>query len=137
MTDMPKIPPAEMEMLRYVMDHHPISVRGVAEYMAETKGYTRTTVLNLMERLRKRGYLDRKKREGVFRYSPTTPRVDVMRMQVRNFIRESLGGSLEPFMVYLTAEESVDDEQLAELKRIVAELDNRRGLHLKTETEEP
>jgi len=91
--------------------------------MAEAKGYSRTTVLNLIERLRKRGYLERKKREGVFRYSPTTERTDVMRMQVRNFVKQSLGGSLEPFMFYLAEEEAVDDQELDELMRIVAELD--------------
>ena len=47
---------------------------------------------------------------------------------MRNFIKQSLGGSLEPFMVYLTGEEAVDDRELDELKRIVAELDARRCL---------
>jgi predicted transcriptional regulator len=122
-----KIPPAEMEILRYIMEHQPISVRGVAEHVAETKGHTRTTVLNLMERLRQKGYLDRKQKEGVYRYWPTMDRSQLMRMQVRHFVTQSLGGSIEPFMVYLTEEADVDDQELEELKQVVSRLDARRA----------
>jgi predicted transcriptional regulator len=114
-----KIPPAEMEILRYIMEHQPISVRGVAEHVAETKGHTRTTVLNLMERLRQKGYLDRKQKEGIYRYWPTMERSQLMRMQVRDFVSRSLGGSIEPFMVYLTEEADVDDQEHAELNQHV------------------
>jgi predicted transcriptional regulator len=48
---------AELEVLRYVQDHHPASVRQVAEHFAESKGHVRTTILTVLERLRKKGYL--------------------------------------------------------------------------------
>ncbi len=62
----PNIGRAEMDILRYITDHHPVTVRQVADHVSETKGLVRTTVLNVMERLRQKGYLARKKADGVF-----------------------------------------------------------------------
>ena len=35
---------AEWEILRYIVEHHPITVRDVADYAAETQGLARTTI---------------------------------------------------------------------------------------------
>ena len=50
---------AELEILNYIHDHHPATVRQVADHVAATKGHTRTTVLNVMTRLVNKGYLTR------------------------------------------------------------------------------
>ena len=34
----------EMQVLRYVAEHHPVSVRDVADHVAATSGKARTTV---------------------------------------------------------------------------------------------
>src|SRR5438309_1554535 len=61
-------PPAEreLEILGYVADHAPVSTREVAERFGEPNGLARTTVATLMERLRKKGYLTRRRKEGVY-----------------------------------------------------------------------
>ena len=51
----PNVGRAEMEVLRYVSDHPGSTVGEVGEYLAETKGHTRNTALNVMERLRTKG----------------------------------------------------------------------------------
>src|SRR5437870_3996227 len=56
---------AQLEILRYIQDHHPVTVRQVADHVAEARGLTRTTALNVMERLREKGYLTRELVEGV------------------------------------------------------------------------
>lgn len=40
---------AEMDVLHHVAEHAPVTVREVADHLAETKGHVRTTVLNTME----------------------------------------------------------------------------------------
>ena len=69
----PNIGRAEMEILRYISDHHPVSVREVADHVCASKGQVRTTALNVMERLREKGYLKRRKANGIFQYSPACP----------------------------------------------------------------
>ena len=113
----PKIGPAQLEVLRYIQDHHPVTVRQVAEHLAETRGLTRTTALNVMERLREKGYLDREPVEGVFRYFPIQPKPQLLRGLVRDFVEQMLGGSLEPFVAYLAEEANLSDEELARLRQ--------------------
>ncbi len=124
---MPKVNPigrAEMEILRYVQDHHPVTVRAVADHMAESRGLVRTTVLNVMERLREKRHLTRKRVGGFYEYSPAVPKPDLLRRLVRDFVDGTLGGSLSPFVAYLTKEASLSPAELQELKQVVRELDD-------------
>ncbi len=112
-----------MDILRYVTDHHPVTVRQVADHVSETKGHVRTTVLNVMERLRQKGYLARKKTDGVFHYSPRLPKEELMRSLVGDFVDRALGGSLSPFVAYLTHEAKLTKAELAELRALVHTLE--------------
>jgi predicted transcriptional regulator len=123
MPEQPNIGRAEMEILRYVTDHHPVTVRDVAEYVSETKGHVRTTVLNIMERLRKKGYLARRKNDGIFEYAPTVPKGVLFRGLVRDFVDKTLGGSLSPFVAYLAEDAKLSREEIAELKKTIRELE--------------
>src|ERR1051325_7006112 len=124
MSDKPNIGRAEMDILHYVTEHHPVTVRQVADHISETKGHVRTTVLNIMERLRKKGYLRRKKQGGIFEYSPTLPRTDLLRNLVRDFVDKTLGGSVSPFVAFLAEEGEINDTELAALKQLVRELES-------------
>ncbi len=43
-----------MEVLNYIGDHESVSVRDVAQHFEKEKGLARTTILTVMERLRKK-----------------------------------------------------------------------------------
>src|SRR5438552_148879 len=113
--------PGEWEVLQYVIEHHPIPVRDVAEEFARTHGHARTTVLTIMERLREKGYLTRRKLNGVNRYSPSQPRSDLLQGLVRDFVQKALGGSVSPFVAYLGKEARLDPAEMRELKQLVQE----------------
>jgi predicted transcriptional regulator len=115
----------ELEVLRYVTDHHPITVREVADHMALAHGHARTTVLTVMERLRRKGHLARRRTRGGYRYSPVQSRTGLLAALVRDFVSGALGGSLEPFMLYLSREANPTPDELAELRRVVDALDDR------------
>jgi predicted transcriptional regulator len=116
----------EIEILRYIGDHHPISVGEVAEYMAGASGQARTTVLTIMERLRRKGHLTRRRTAGVYRYSPKVPKGDLLRGLVRSFVQTTLGGSVSPFVAYLAENESLSDDEVAALKQLVQDLEQQR-----------
>ena len=117
---------AEMDILRFIANNPPATVRAVADHIAETKGQTRTTALNVMERLREKGLLIREKADdGVFRYAPAESKAQMFEGIVRNFVDEALGGSLQPFVAYLARapKKQISDADLADLKRLVSELE--------------
>jgi len=45
---------------------------------------------------------------------------------VRSFVERTLGGSVSPFVTYLTEEARVSDNELAELEELVAKLQSQR-----------
>ena len=79
-----------------------------------------------MERLRIKGYLRRKKTQGIFQYSPSVPKADLLRSLVRDFVARALGGSLSPFVAHLIHEGKLSAAELAELRRLVQEFDRSR-----------
>jgi predicted transcriptional regulator len=127
MRALPTIGRAELEILRHITDHAPITVGAVAEHFMEKRGLVRTTVLNVMERLRKKGYLSRKGVGGVYQYSPKQPKGDLLKSLVRDFVENSLGGSISPFMAYLAEGPQLRKDEVAELRRIVRELEEEQS----------
>lgn len=122
-----KIGRAELPILEFILKNHPVTVREVANYLANTTGQARTTVLTLMERLRKKKLLTRRKSKGVNRYSPRVTRSEVMNTLVHDFVDGTLGGSVSPFLAYLTDSEKLNDAEMEELRRLVAQLPPARS----------
>ncbi|HEX2164487.1 MAG TPA: BlaI/MecI/CopY family transcriptional regulator [Thermoanaerobaculia bacterium] len=116
----------ELALLTWVAERGEASVGEAAEEYGGERGLARSTVLTMMERLRRKGHLGRRRVEGVYRYAPTRPSGEVLRGVVASFVERTLGGSLSPLAAYLAEAESVSPDELAELERIVARLRSRR-----------
>jgi predicted transcriptional regulator len=119
----PALGQVQLEVLQYICDHHPVRVNDVATHFAETSGKARTTILTVMERLREKGYLVRKKRDGVYHYAPRHAKADLLVGIVRRFVEDSLGGSISPFIAYLAQSEKLSESEVARLKRLARELE--------------
>jgi len=118
----------ELEVLRYISERAPVSVGEVSEQWGEPLGLTRSTVQVMMERLRQKGYLVRRKepeRKG-YAYRPRLPEGEVMRSLVQQFVERTLGGSLTPFVAYLSDVEGLSTEEVAALRRLVDTLEERQ-----------
>src|SRR5258708_11637168 len=124
--EQPPLGDQELEVLRFVAERAPLSVGQVAQQFGAPRGLARTTILTVMERLRKKGYLIRSRGERPARYSPRLPQAEVMRGVIGDFVRKTLGGSLTPFVAYLSEAQALSDEELAALRRLVEELEARR-----------
>lgn len=122
----PALGATELEVLRFISDHHPIKVAEVADHMAQVSGQARTTVLTTMERLREKAYLTRKKIKGVYHYAPRIPKQDFLRGLVKSFVDNTLGGSVSPFVAYLAENGPVSPSELDELKKLVTDLDRQQ-----------
>jgi predicted transcriptional regulator len=113
----------QLEVLRYVSDNAPITVGEMAKAFGAPRGLARTTILTVMERLRTKGYLTRRKVEGVFQYSPRLEQQDLLKGLVGEFVQRSLGGSLAPFVTYLADSGRLSAREVAELRRMAESLE--------------
>jgi predicted transcriptional regulator len=114
----------ELEVLKYVTEHQPTSVRDVAEAFAVSHGLARTTIITVLERLRTKGYLTRAKGDGAFEYRPTQDQGEIMKDLVRNFVASTLGGSVSSFVAYLAEGPALAPSEVAELRALVDQMDS-------------
>ena len=117
----------ESALLKWLAENCPASVGQVVEEFGTGHGLARSTLATMMERLRGKGYLNREKVGGVFQYSPSEPHETQMRGLVRRFIDRSLGGSLDPFVAYLTEEAHLNEPQAEQLRQLVRDLDTKES----------
>ena len=124
---MTKLPVGEQELriLKDLVEHGPGSVGELHARYGEPLGLARSTVLTMMERLRRKGYLTRRMDEGIYRYE-TRGGEQLLSGLVGRFVDKALGGSLSPFAAYLSERASITDDELRELEQVLGRLRSRR-----------
>ena len=82
MVEKSRIGRAELRVLEYVADHHPIPVAEVAKHFSQTAQLARTTILTVMEQLRRKGFLTRRKIGGIYHYAPKTSKSEILQAAI-------------------------------------------------------
>jgi predicted transcriptional regulator len=116
----------ELALLKDLDARGAATVAEVVERFGQPRGLARSTVLTMMERLRKKGHLTRRQVGGVYRYAPRTAPGDAVQHAVAAFVDRTLGGSVTPFVTFLAEAHQVSDEELAGLEELVARLQGER-----------
>ena len=120
------IGPLELQILDYVGEHPGTTTVDAVKHFAVTQGYARSTIVTVMNRLCDKGYLARKKVDGIYSYSPKGKPGDLRQSLVGDFVRRTLRGSVSPFVAYLARHRQLSDEELDELGELVDELRSAR-----------
>jgi predicted transcriptional regulator len=123
--------PLELDVLRHVAERQAVTVREVAQHFAKTSGQARTTLLTVMQRLRTKGYLSRRKVEGVHRYSARISKAELLRGLVGTFVDDVLGGSISPFVAYLAQSQQLTEGEIRKLEKVL------KGLEVRERKDEP
>jgi predicted transcriptional regulator len=131
MKTLPKLGDQEMLILNWIAEHSPSSVRDVAAHFDKEQGLARTTILTVMERLRKKGLLVRKQTEGVFQYSAKLEKDELLQQRVADFVKQTLGGSLSPVLNYFFDNPDLKAEEIEQLKELVSKMEGKRGQYRK------
>lgn len=121
----PRLGQQEMDILNYIGDHGPLAVREVATFFEDERGLARTTILTVMERLRKKGLLTRRQIDGVFRYSVKIEKEYFLKHKVGEFIQRTLGGSVSPLIHYFIDRPNLSQEELDQLKALVSKMEDK------------
>ncbi len=118
----------ELEILRFITDRAPVTVRDVTTHFGEPHNLARTTIATVMERLSKKGYLVRDKgSDGPYYYKPRQSQEVVLKNLVRAFVEKTLGGAIAPFVAYLDETSELTDEEAAQLRRLVEKLPSKKN----------
>lgn len=116
----------ELALLRHVADAGGCTVGEVAESFGADRGLARSTILTMMDRLRRKGHLGRRSDNGIFRYRARATSAELLQGAVGRFVERHLGGSVSPFAAYLSDAPDLSDEELNELSEVVSRLRSSR-----------
>lgn len=116
----------ELALLRYVSERQDATVGEAAAGFGLPRQLARSTVLTMMERLRRKGHLTRRSSDSGYRYSPTTAPGTAVRQAVQKFVDRTLGGTVAPFVAYLAEREELSDDEIKDLEALVARLQKER-----------
>jgi predicted transcriptional regulator len=120
------------ELERHIMsrlwDDGPADVKALHRTVGRRRSITLNTVQSAVERLYRKGLLEREKVSHAYLYSPLISRTEFGARVMHHVVRDLLGGDLEPVLaafVDLTAR--TGQEELSQLERLVAARRRERG----------
>jgi len=118
--------PLEWEIMNVIWDSgkNP-SVREVLEaaYPNGEKAYT--TVQTVMNNLESKGFLTKEKIGLVNFYKPLKKRKDLLKKETSKFVENVFGGSFQALASYIVASDSLSNEEIADLKKLISELEEK------------
>ena len=127
MKKIPSLGEQEMDLLKFVSENSPITVREVALHFEREKSLARTTILTVMERLRKKGFLGRSKVDGVFKYTAKFQTGDVISSKISDFVERTLGGSVSPLIAYFMSSSDLTEKEFSQLTELAQKIENKKG----------
>lgn len=91
------------------------------------RSVTRTTVLNLVDRLAKRGWLKRSQHNGAFHYVAALDRSEAEQRLAGAFVSDFFGGSASDLVMSLLGRRGLKTREIDRLRRMLDEAAGARG----------
>ncbi|MFA6245043.1 MAG: BlaI/MecI/CopY family transcriptional regulator [Candidatus Hydrogenedentales bacterium] len=117
----------ELDVLKLVWQTPGSTVQELVDLIAADRACARTTVLTVVQRLHTKGFLTRKKVDGVFRFWGKEEQSKVMTRLIGQFVEKVLDGSAAPFLAYLADSTGLTEAQANKLRDIVREIEKNEG----------
>lgn len=117
-----KLTPAQYELMEVVWGagRDGATVADVWQAVSKQRPVARTTILNLIDRLEKRGWLRRLDQDGVNRYVAAVDRDRTNARIAAGFVQEFFGGSAANLVVSLLGTSQLDPDEIQRLRQLLA-----------------
>ena len=124
---LPQPTDAELELLRILWVCGPSTVREIHDSLRKAKSTGYTTTLKILQRMTDKGLVRRDKTQRSHVYSAVRRAEQTQRQLVRNLLRAAFGGAPARLVVQALSEETVSPDELAEIRRLLDELEARQS----------
>ena len=120
--------PAQFEILQLLWQSPDgLTIAELWDAIRTDRDVSRTTVLNLVDRLEKRNWLSREKHEGVFRYRAGVDQQATEAQLADTFVSEFFNGSTSSFVLSLLGSNRISAADLKRLKALLEESQSKRS----------
>jgi BlaI family penicillinase repressor len=125
----PAMSDAERAVLKTLWDHGPAPVRDVWRRLEEQgQGWTRSTVITLLQRLEKKGYVASDTSGHAFVFRAAVSREEVVQERVAELAAELTDGEALPLVLAFARQSKFTPSEIEEFRRTIDELEaNRRA----------
>jgi predicted transcriptional regulator len=115
------ITPAQYEIMEAVWDRGKAgaTVAEIWQVVSASRAVGRTTILNLVDRLEKRGWLSRRQQHGAYRYTAAISREKTAALLAGEFVDDFFGGSASNLVMSLLGAKRLRPEDVERLRRLL------------------
>jgi BlaI family transcriptional regulator, penicillinase repressor len=124
---LPKPTEAELALLRVLWERGPSTVREIHENLSDEKETGYTTTLKILQNMAEKGLVARDESRRSHVYRAVYQAEQTQRQLVRDLLRRAFGGSPGKLVVQALSEETVSPDDLAEIRRLLDELEARQS----------
>jgi BlaI family transcriptional regulator, penicillinase repressor len=118
-----KISTAESVVMGALWTREPLSAEDIAAQVAEGQGWTEATVKTLINRLLNKGAIGAERDGRRYLYRPLVARDAYLEAESQGLLDRLFDGRLAPLVSHLSQSRKLTPEDIAELKRLIEELD--------------
>ena len=111
----------ELDILKVLWNESPLPVRDVRERLAEAgRPLAHSSVITMLNIMHRKGFLRRKKEGKSFLFAPKAEREQVTGDMTRDLMSRAFNGSAKALVLNLLNSAELDEEELAEVRRLIA-----------------
>src|SRR4051794_8768278 len=118
----PKISSAESVVMEALWRRAPQSAEQITAEVAGPQGWTLATVKTLINRLLKKAAIGAEPQGRRYLYRPLVDRAAWVQAESKGLLDRLFDGRLAPLVSHLSAAKALTPEDIAELKRLIAEI---------------
>jgi BlaI family penicillinase repressor len=124
----PVMSDAEREVLKILWTHGGKTVREVLDLLAEQGlRWSRSTVITLLQRLEKKGYVDSDRSQFAFVFRPLVSREEVMHARMADLAGELCDGDTLPLVLAFAERHRFSPAELARFREMIDKLEAKGG----------
>ena len=118
---LPSLSDAQMEVMLRIWERGEATVTDVWQELTDSRELARNTVLTVMDRLAKRGWLSKRSVGNTHLYKPTVPRRQALGRLVERLVDTTFSGSVDHLVIALLDGRGVTDEEALRIRKLINE----------------
>ena len=115
---------AESRIMDALWRRSPLTAEEIVAEVAEAQGWSEATVKSLINRLLTKGAIEAEKAGRRYLYRPRVDRLAYLSHESRGLLDRLFDGRIAPLVSHFSKTGQLSPEDMAELKRLIAELDD-------------
>lgn len=114
----------EWKLMNRLWEHSPMTITELTSALREETGWSKHTVITMLSRLGKKGYVDYEDGQRAKQFFATLSQEDAAQTETDSFLDKVYGGNLGVMMSAMVGSQALTQADIAELSAI---LENAKG----------